>query len=175
MATRALTTSTQVHRESGSDLMARGLGFLSLVLGATEIAGARPLAQMLGIRGQENFLRLCGAREILQGAAILLARDPTPWVWVRVAGDALDIGTLAAEHYMGDRSKRMNMMIAVGAVLGITALDVMNARKLSRENNEPWSNDIDFSRRSGLRGVTVGERRGRPRGHASAPQPAEAM
>lgn len=175
MTTRALTTSAQLHRESGSDLMARGLGFLSLMLGAAEIAGARPLAQMLGIRGQENFLRLCGTREILQGAAILLARDPTPWVWVRVAGDALDIGTLAAEHYMSDRSKRMNMLIAMGTVLGITALDIANARKLSRENREPWSNNIDFSQRSGLPGVATHARRGRPRSRARALQPAEAM
>lgn len=173
MATRALTTATQVHRETGSDLMARGLGFLSLMLGAAELAGARPLAQMLGIRGQENFVRLCGAREILQGAAILVARDPTPWVWVRVAGDALDIGTLAAEHYMGDRRKRMNMMIAFGTVLGITALDLMNARKLSRENREPWSNAIDFSRRSGFPELSSSTRRGRPRGRNGLLSPTE--
>lgn len=177
MAVRALTTARQVHRESGSDLMARGLGFLSLMLGAAELVGARRLSRMLGLRGQENFIRLCGTREILQGTAILVARDPTPWVWVRVAGDALDFGTLAAEHYMGDRSKRLNMMIAFGAVLGITALDIMNARTLSRENRQPWSTAIDFSRRSGFSATASGSRHGRPRRHsrASATQPAEAM
>ena len=89
MPERLPITARDVHRRTGSDLGARGLGFLSLMLGAMEVAGARPLAAMLGIRGQENFVRLCGAREILQGAAILTARDPTLWVWVRVAGDAL--------------------------------------------------------------------------------------
>jgi len=143
--------------------MARGLGVLSLALGAMEVAGAKPLAQMLGIRGQENFIRMCGAREIMQGAAILMARDPTPWIWVRVAGDALDIGTLVAEHFIADRRKRRNVMMALGSVLGITALDVMNARQLSRENREPWSPRIDFRTRSGFPGRQVTERRGRAR------------
>ena len=164
MATRALNTAVDVHRDTGSDMMARGLGVLSLALGAMEIAGARQLAGMLGIRGQENFIRLCGAREIMQGAAILTARDPTMWVWVRVAGDALDIGTLAVEHYVGDRRKRLNMAVALGAVLGITALDVLNARKLSREKRQPWSAFIDFSTRSGLPGrPAAAPRRGRAR------------
>lgn len=183
-------TARDVHRQTGSDLGARGLGFLSLMLGAMEVAGARPIAAMLGIRGQENFVRLCGAREILQGAAILTARDPTLGVWVRVAGDALDIGTLAAEHYLGDRRKTKNLALALGAVLGITALDILNARKLSREKREPWSTPIDFSARSGLPGRSEGLRRGRPRsstgafragarfrsrGRDASLQPAEAM
>lgn len=163
MPERLPITARDVHRRTGSDLGARGLGFLSLMLGAMEVAGARPLAAMLGIRGQENFVRLCGAREILQGAAILTARDPTLWVWVRVAGDALDIGTIAAEHYMGDRRKTRNLALALGAVLGITALDILNARTLSREKREPWSAPIDFSARSGLPGRSEGLRRGRPR------------
>lgn len=136
---------------------------LSLMLGAVEITGARALAPMLGIRGQERFIQLCGAREILQGAAILSARDPAMWVWVRVAGDALDIGTLAVEHYMAGRRKTRNMALALAAVAAITALDVLNARRLSREKREPRSARIDFSTRSGLPQRAKLERRGRAR------------
>lgn len=168
MATRAFTSSTDVHRATGSDAMARGLGVLSLALGAMEIVGARSLASMLGIPGQENFIRMCGVREALQGAAILTSRDPTPWIWVRVAGDALDIATLVGENYVGDASKQRNRMLALGAVLGITALDVMNARQLSRENNEPWSPPIDFSKRSGFPGQPALERHGRSRAETGA-------
>lgn len=175
MATRALITSQDVHRENGTDLMARGLGVMSLMLGAMEIAGARQITGMLGIRGQERLVRLCGAREILQGAAILTSRDPTLWVWVRVAGDVLDVGTLAMEHYAGNRSRTRNVMLALGAVLGISALDVMNARKLSRENREPWSPPIDFRARSGLPARRKAPRRGRARRVSLALQPAEAM
>lgn len=171
---RALNTSADVHRHTGSDRMARGLGVLSLALGAVEVVGARSLARMLGIRGQENFIRACGAREIMQGVAILGSKDPTPWIWARVAGDMLDIGTLVMEHYAAEPAKRKNVTMALGSVLGITALDVMNARQLSSENRTPWSNDIDFSSRSGLPGRAREERHGRARGER-APQPAEAM
>ena len=174
MPARALNTAADVHRQTGSDRMARGLGVLSLALGALEVAGARPLARMLGIRGQENFIRACGAREIMQGVAILGAKDPTPWIWVRVAGDMLDIGTLVMEHYAADPGKRRNVTMALGSVLGITALDVMNARQLSAENRQPWSNDIDFSARSGFPEGAAAERRHRPRAGGTL-QPAEAM
>lgn len=163
MPARQLNTAVDVHRETGSDRMARGLGVLSLALGAVEVVGANSLARMLGIRGQETFIRMCGAREIAQGVAILSSRDPTPWIWARVAGDMLDIGTLVIEHYAAEPSKRRNVTMALGSVLGITALDVMNARQLSAENRTPWSNDIDFSNRSGLPGRAPVERRGRPR------------
>lgn len=184
MATRALNTAADVHRETGSDRMARGLGVLSLALGALEVTAANSLARMLGIRGQENFIRMCGVREIAQGAAILSSRDPTPWIWARVAGDVMDIGTLVIEHYAAEPSKRRNVTMALGSVLGITALDVMNARQLSAENRTPWSNNIDFSTRSGFPGRSIPERRGRPRsaGRDTTPvveggfnQPAEAM
>lgn len=174
MPARALNTAADVHRHPGSDAMARGLGVLSLALGAMEVAGARPLARMLGIRGQENVIRACGAREIMQGVAILAAKDPTPWIWVRVAGDILDIGTLVMEHYAAEPAKRRNVTMALGSVLGITALDVMNARQLSEENRRPWSNDIDFSARSGLPGQPAPERHGRPRAERGL-QPAEAI
>jgi hypothetical protein len=175
MATRALLTSTDVHRENGTLLMARGIGVMSLMLGGIDVAGAKTLAASLGIRGQEQMIRLYGLREILQGWAILVARDPTMWVWSRVASDVLDIGTLVAEHYAGNRSKTRNLALGVAVVLGITALDVMNARRLSREKRRPWSNAIDFSTRSGLPAARARKRRGRARRTTRQLQPAEAM
>ena len=73
MATRALVTSVDVHRENGTLLMARGIGVMSLMLGGIDLMGAKPLAASLGIRGQETMIRLYGVREILQGWAILVA------------------------------------------------------------------------------------------------------
>lgn len=164
MATARINSATDLHRETGSDAMARGLGVFSLALGAMEIVGASAITRMLGIRGQENFIRMCGMREIAQGVAVLASRDPTPWIWVRVAGDALDIGALLAEERFGDPAKRTNRMVALGALAGVTALDVMNANQLSRENREPWSGPVDFSARSGFPERPPFERRGRPRG-----------
>lgn len=192
MPSTRINSATELHRQTGSDTAARGLGVFSLALGAMEIVGAASLARMLGIRGQENVIRMCGVREIAQGVAILTSRDPTPWIWARVAGDALDIGTLLAEERFGSPSQRTDRMMALGALAGVTALDLMNARQLSRENNESWSPPIDFSARSGFPDKPAFERHGRPRGgserletspprFSSAPdlsgesQPAEAM
>ena len=166
MRTVALYSATEVHRARGTDLAARGLGLISIMLGGIDIAGARAMADMLGMRGQERLIQLCGVREVLQGMAILAARDPTMWVWARIAGDALDIGIVAAEHYAGNRSKARNKALALAVVGGITALDVMNARRLSRENREPWSPGIDFSARSGLPAAS----RARPPGKAGRRQ-----
>jgi hypothetical protein len=170
------STTEQLHRDSGSDLMARGLGVFSLMLGAMEIAGARPLAAMLGIRGQEPVIQAMGAREILQGAAILAARDPTPWIWVRVAGDVIDIAGLAAAYAIRDGNRRQRRDAARGismallAVLGVTALDYLNARRLSRENHEPWQRDIDFASRSGFPDRQIPMRHGRPRSQTAIEQ-----
>ena len=53
------------------------------------------VSRRLGLRGHEKLVASYGAREIATGIGILAARDPTPWIWGRVAGDALDLGTLA--------------------------------------------------------------------------------
>lgn len=148
--------------DPATDIMARGLGVFSLALGAMEITGARALAQMLGMKGQENFIRLCGAREIIQGAAILASRNPTMAIYARIAGDALDIGMLARE-FRGEQPKKLSLGMALASVLGITAMDVYNARALNRDTKKNASPPIDFSKRSGLPAIT-GRRHGRARG-----------
>jgi hypothetical protein len=49
----------------------------------------------MGMDDYAALIRAYGVREIATGAAILYQRDPTPWIWGRVAGDALDLATLA--------------------------------------------------------------------------------
>lgn len=48
------------------------------------------------MHGQERLIRAYGVREIAKGVGILTSPNPTPWLWGRVAGDALDLATLAA-------------------------------------------------------------------------------
>ena len=43
-----------------------------------------------------ELIRVYGMREIATGVGILSQDDPTPWLWGRVGGDVLDLGTLAA-------------------------------------------------------------------------------
>lgn len=149
------------QQQATQDLMARGIGVFSLALGAMELVAAPKIAAMMGMRGQERFIQACGVREMMQGAAILASRDPTKWMWVRVAGDGLDIAALAANMH-GRNPKSGNVAMALGAILGITALDILNARGLQHEK-QANKTQIDFTARSGFpNGNPRAERRGRP-------------
>src|SRR5687767_15902361 len=113
-------TGRQGHPDSQTDALARGLGVFSIALGLVEIFAARTLTRALGQRGNEPLVQAYGLREIVTGIGILASRDPTPWIWGRVAGDGLDIATLLGgldEH----NPKRANVGIALAAVAGATA------------------------------------------------------
>ena len=73
--------------------------------------------------GQERAVRAYGVREIVNGIGILASDDPTPWVWGRVGGDALDIATVAA-GMSGDNPRIGNAAVALVSLLGITAVDL---------------------------------------------------
>jgi len=130
--------------------VATGLGWFSIALGLVELFATRTLTQALGMRGSEPLVRLYGLREISTGIGILISSDPTPWIWGRVAGDALDIGTLAA-HLNDENPKEGNVGIALGNVVGVTALDIYCAQKLSCEQVERVPAH-DYSDRIGLPG-----------------------
>ena len=74
---------------------AQGLGIFSLALGVAELLAPRTLARMTGMHGRETLIRAYGLREIVNGIGLLSSADPRPWLWGRVAGDALDLSTLA--------------------------------------------------------------------------------
>ncbi len=109
--------------------LARALGWFSLGLGATELFAARPLARLLGMTGREWLLRGYGLREVAAGA-MSLSSMVEPGITSRIAGDALDVATLLP--FAGAANpKRVNVGLALAAVLGVTALDVLCRRSLS--------------------------------------------
>jgi hypothetical protein len=111
------------------------------------------LARALGMKGQEGLIAGYGVREIATGIGILASKDPTPWIWGRVAGDGLDLATLATA-LEGNNPKKSNVGIAMAAVAGVTALDVYCAQTLSRESPHPLPPMQDYSDRSGYpRGI----------------------
>ena len=136
------------RRSDGStDALARGLGWFSIALGVAEVLAPRTLARALGMNGSEALLRAYGVREIATGLGILAARDPAPWIWGRVGGDALDIATLATG--LDERNPRkQNVGIALAAVAGVTLLDVACAQALSAHGDKRPMRD--YSNRSGL-------------------------
>ncbi|MGK9232419.1 cyclase dehydrase [Inquilinus limosus] len=128
--------------------VAQGLGVFSIALGVLELLAPRRLAQWLGLRSDPRMVQAYGVREVATGLAILgRSRDPAPFVWARVAGDALDLATLAA--MAGGSRARGRLGLAVAAVIGVTVLDALCAQSLStrRRHRTPVR---DYSDRSGL-------------------------
>jgi hypothetical protein len=134
-----------------SDRMARNLGWFSIGLGLAELVAPGKLAGALGLEGQENLIRGYGAREI--GAGVWALSDtPAPAIWSRVAGDLLDLGTLAVGARNGDEEQRRNAGLAIAAVAGVTLVDLFTAVSLTRETSQNRGETRDYSDRSGFPG-----------------------
>jgi uncharacterized membrane protein len=110
--------------------MTEGLGWLSIGLGLAQIFAPRAVCRLVGVPVAPTFMRLCGLRELACGIGILTQEQPTPWVQARVAGDAMDLASLAASAVMRSAEGR-RVAVAMGAVAGITALDVYCSRELA--------------------------------------------
>lgn len=162
IATSALVTSRPDRSLTKTDRVARGLGWFSLALGVAEIVAPGRLARALGLEGRERLLQAYGGREI--GAGLWALSDtPAPAIWSRVAGDLVDLATLAAGIREGDEEQRRNAWIALVAVAGITAVDILTAASLTAEQSE----------RRGEPGRDYSDRSGFPRGIAQARGTAE--
>jgi hypothetical protein len=129
--------------------VARGLGWFSIGLGVTEMLMPRTLGEQLGMYGKEALLRFYGAREMAAGIGILVTGNPAPWLWGRVAGDALDLATLAT-GLGGENPCKGNVAIALAAVAGVTALDVVCAQSLTGASARPRQVVHDYSDRRGM-------------------------
>jgi hypothetical protein len=132
-----------------AETMATGLGWFSIGLGLAEIVAPRALCRALGMEGKERIVSAYGVREVMTGIAILTSHDPTPWIWGRVGGDALDLATLAT-GLEGDNPKKENVGMAMGAVLGVTALDIVCAQRLTDQKSLAAPGTYDYSKRSGF-------------------------
>lgn len=110
--------------------LARGLGWFSIALGLAELIAPRALTRTVGMEDRARVAQFYGLREIAAGIGLLLARDPTPWVWSRVAGDALDLASLAPALHP-DNPERGHARLALGAVAAVTLLDACCAWQLS--------------------------------------------
>lgn len=118
-------------------MVARSLGWFSVGLGLSEVLAGRTLGQGLGMRDSSGMLRLFGLREIAAGSGILVQGGTpgariAPWVWARVAGDALDLAALGKGLAPG-RRRRGSVAAAIGVVAFITAIDIACAAQLSHE------------------------------------------
>lgn len=118
-------------KHSMDKAVGEGLGVASLAIGVTEMLAPRKLERIMGLNNGQTtgILRVLGLREFMQGVDILSHKDPTPGVWARAAGDALDgvmLGAAAA------KTKKMGGFLSICAmVLPIVLLDMIFAPRLS--------------------------------------------
>jgi hypothetical protein len=107
------------------------LGQNAIGLGLWGLLAPRSVNRFLGLRNAPQTTRvLFGAREMATGMALF--SDPTraSALWARVAGDVFDIALLSALTRRAN-PKRGNAKLALGAVLAITALDVVTAFRMT--------------------------------------------
>lgn len=144
-----------------ADSLARGLGWFSIALGATELFAAHGLARALGMQGSEWLIRGYGAREIASGVACLTP-NPKAGVASRVAGDGLDLVTLLAAS-RPDNPQRQNVQLALLAVTGITLLDLFCHQALSARHSRPAGPGRSYADRTGFpQGLALARGAARP-------------
>jgi len=125
----------QARRRGPSKLlsgMKPALALMSLGLGVLMITKPRRVTELVGVRARhKNIVRLMGMREIGHALSILAAPRTEIGVWSRVAGDGLDLAAMsvALRDPCTDRSRST---VALGALAGIAAADLVCARQLQR-------------------------------------------
>ena len=125
---------------------ARALGWFSIGLGLAEVLLPRAVARMAGAPNLPLVTRMHGLREIGVGVGLLMSRDPQPWLWGRVAGDVVDIATVAPGLATSGRPGRTLASLAV--LGGVMYVDMKTAELAApRKASEQV---FDYSARSGF-------------------------
>ncbi|WP_027800719.1 hypothetical protein [Paraburkholderia dilworthii] len=129
------------------DSVARGLGWFSIALGLAELVAPRMMARAAGVETGAGAMRFYGLRELACGVGILASRNPQPFLWARVGGDALDLGTLALSSNKLSARDRQRATVAAVNVACVTALDVYAANRAANAQRLP---SVDYSDRTGF-------------------------
>lgn len=108
-----------------SEPLATFLGLFSIGLGLWEVLAPRSVSNVTGVRYHPALIQAYGLRELAAGIGILATRRPAGWLAARVAGDALDLGTLGAAYAQANADDRRKICQSAAAVAGVTALDVV--------------------------------------------------
>jgi hypothetical protein len=95
-----------------------------------------------------RMTRAFGLRELGTGIGILTSKDPSPWLWGRVAGDALDIATVSAG--LVTQRRPLRTLASVGLLVGIAFLDMKVAEAAPPRRKRDKRSLHDYSARSGF-------------------------
>ena len=131
-----------------ADRLGRALGWFSMGLGLTELLAPKTVTRWLGVEGNEGLVRAYGAREIASGILCLSVNNDYG-AWSRVAGDIVDLASLASA-YRDDNAKKGNVGIAIAAVAGIAIVDALAGQSIRSLHNRKGEAVRDYSDRSGF-------------------------
>jgi uncharacterized membrane protein len=129
-----MSATSKIKDAGPQDRVAKGLGVFSFALGIPQTLAPGRVTRMIGVKDDARsrmLMRAVGVRELAAGAAIFSDRQPTEWVWARVAGDTMDLALLASALRTKSRSPARTL-VATGAVMGAFAADVIDGVRLSR-------------------------------------------
>ncbi|MGP4004296.1 SRPBCC family protein [Streptomyces sp. 8N706] len=137
-----------VSNDQTTRRLARGLGWVSLGLGAAQLAAPRAVSRVSGVEdsaGARATVPLVGVRELSHAAGLLGSREPAPWVWPRIAGDAADLALLKRVLRTRAGSRRRRAAAATAAVAGMTVLDVYTAFRAARTSTNGQKHEVKAS------------------------------
>lgn len=120
---------------SGAMPLAKFLALFSIGLGLAQVMAPRRLSAVTGVQPSPLLMRSLGLREIASGVGILSRKQPSPWLWSRVAGDAMDLALLGLAA-AGPRARRNRVAMAAAAVGGVLLLDVLSSVQQSRRERK---------------------------------------
>ena len=147
--TQAMTVLPPRNPAGSMQNTVRRLGWFSVGLGLAEFFAPRLMSRCVGLAGRERLIASYGIREIATGIGILTASDPRPWIWGRVAGDALDLATLSTATPNGS-PRQGSALLAFVAVAGVTAVDVLCGHWLTEFQARRAQPVPDYHGRSGF-------------------------
>jgi len=113
---------------------ARMLGYVSVGLGLAALLAPRSVGRLTGLQEHAGLLRFIGGRELASAAGLLTQRDKAPWLWSRVAGDAMDLALLGTALRPSNPG-RNRAMGTIAAVAALSAVDIAaSVRETSRRS-----------------------------------------
>ena len=116
-------------------------------------------------RACRALTRAYGLREIGTGIGILTSKDPSPWLWGRVAGDALDVATVGAG--LVTQRRPLRTLTSLAMLVGVAYRHEGRRRRRRRRGSARSQRLRDYSDRSGFpspRPRCAASRRSRARG-----------
>ena len=159
--TRLATRKAVKARQDEVQRRGHGLGWMSLGLGVAQLAAPGTVRRISGVDDSPTsraVVPLVGARELVHAAGLLASRRKGVWAWSRLVGDAMDLTSLgmAIAHRGGRRRRRL--VGVTGAVVGITAVDLLTAVQAIRAKESGSVPAVRGSRKGGamdLRATTT--------------------